>query len=83
MVPVCVYPAGASVMQLPGYYELSGKPPIWLSLFALFDKQKTVWNYFPYGLFFACLYQSATAGWSISSSGGRSSSSNSSSREAS
>ena len=26
MVPVCVYPAGASVMQPPGYYELSGKP---------------------------------------------------------
>ena len=54
-----------------------------LSLFALFGKQK------PYGIafhtvyFYACLYQSATAGWSISSSGGRSSSSNSSSREAS
>ena len=63
--------------------ELYGETADMASLFALFDKQKTVWNYFPYGLFFACLYQSATAGWSISSSGGRSSSSNSSSREAS
>ena len=26
MVPVCIHPAGASVKQPPGYYELSGKP---------------------------------------------------------
>ena len=52
MVPVCVYPAGASVKQPPGYYELSGKTadmasPLWGKLSPQVTDEGATAGHFP------------------------------------